>query len=1146
MAEELNKKDIEELRRLIKLLNKDISEVEFESLVKSGKAAKTLLSSLSKEAEALTSDIGDINDGFKNIVNEIKRTNSTTNDVAKSFDRLSSVAEQVKFHQRGISQLSLKEIQSSQTKVAVEKERLRDSISSLTQRKSELQTQLNELNIKKATVGLTDTELKERRKLGQEYEKTKASLNNINSIISGQDELYNGLVTTIGKVKNQIEDSNKLLGLGGNVITGLSESLKTIGLGKLSDQLGIDEAQDKMKSLSQQIIADREREINLQNNIKNLSGEAAKIADQLIGREKELLNVKEKISLIDTLTQRKDEIRLQLEELNAKKASIGLTQNEIKERKKLGQEYKNLKISLEDLGSIKSAKELEDSLERQVEIIKKKKEEVNNVIEAEKKELDTVTATNKQYEGMGGKISVLKTGLTSMGGSLFKNLTDPLTISLFLVKSLVGTFLSADTAIGELAKGFNMTYSNALKTRQELTSIAAASGDAAVNTDGLQQSMMAIGQSLGSNARLNEKDLITFTKLREQAGYTNEELIGMQKLTLATGGNLEDNTKQFLGTVKVLSAQNKLVLNEKQLLKEVSNVSNAIKLSLGGSVKNLAEAAVKTKQFGINLDQADKIAGGLLDFEKSINAELEAELLTGKDLNLDKARLLALNGDIAGASAEILKQVGGTAEFSKMNRIQQEAMANAVGLTRDELANSLVEREALVNLSGIEGDTAKERYDTLRKTMTAEEAAAKLGNEALATQFEQQSTQEKFNQAIVKLQDLMVKLVEGPFGTFLEGLSNAVGLVGDIIAKFGKLGDYLKGLLGEDVAGVLGKAASIAAVGALAGVIGKSLLRGTSFNPLWVKVKGGMGGIGPDTDIDEGLGGGGPGGKGKGKPGGVKRLKQAFKGGGFKGVTKAAGRMLKSGAPKLLKGGGLASLAGGLALDYASSKQFEKQAQLEQEAQLIIDEKEKKKKLEEAEKAKNIGKGLDVGSSALSGAGTGALIGSFIMPGIGTAVGAGIGGVLGAGYGLLSNFGSDDKTKKAGTAPEEMDAESMEDFILRPGQRPIKYNKGDIIIGGTNLDKNLTPTISPSLSLNNANTISSPVLKESTKEIDINVLVNTLATELRDIKTILRDTLNIDKEMSSNLRDSNRKETQITLDGTRVGTAFNVNAYKTQ
>ena len=55
--------------------------------------------------------------------------------------------------------------------------------------------------------------------------------------------------------------------------------------------------------------------------------------------------------------------------------------------------------------------------------------------------------------------------------------------------------------------------------------------------------MMAVGKTLGSNAKLNDADLITFTKLREQAGYTNEELIGIQKLSLVNGKTLEDNTK---------------------------------------------------------------------------------------------------------------------------------------------------------------------------------------------------------------------------------------------------------------------------------------------------------------------------------------------------------------------------------------------------------------------------------------------------------------------------------------------------------------------------------------------------------------------------------------------------------------------------
>jgi hypothetical protein len=34
----------------------------------------------------------------------------------------------------------------------------------------------------------------------------------------------------------------------------------------------------------------------------------------------------------------------------------------------------------------------------------------------------------------------------------------------------------------------------------------------------------------------------------------------------------------------------------------------------------------------------------------------------------------------------------------------------------------------------------------------------------------------------------------------------------------------------------------------------------------------------------------------------------------------------------------------------------------------------------------------------------------------------------------------------------EKGAETLNDFILRPGQPPLKFNKGDILMGGTNLE----------------------------------------------------------------------------------------------
>ena len=111
------------------------------------------------------------------------------------------------------------------------------------------------------------------------------------------------------------------------------------------------------------------------------------------------------------------------------------------------------------------------------------------------------------------------------------------------------------------------------------------------------------------------------------------------------------------------------------------------------------------KKIGLNLSQQAKMARGLLDIESSLEAQMEAQMLTGKQLNFDKARQLALEGDTAGASKAILDQVGGVAEFNKMNILQKEAIAKAAGLEVGELEKSLETRDKIAAGDQMAGDT---------------------------------------------------------------------------------------------------------------------------------------------------------------------------------------------------------------------------------------------------------------------------------------------------------------------------------------------------------------------------------------------------------------------------------------------------------
>jgi uncharacterized membrane protein len=401
--------------------------------------------------------------------------------------------------------------------------------------------------------------------------------------------------------------------------------------------------------------------------------------------------------------------------------------------------------------------------------------------------LEEVTAEiQKQVEESGKLPSRWKTfgmivGKTSK--NIFSSLTDPAII----ITGLVSIFKDLDSGAGNYAKSMNVSYTSALNTRKEMSNLALSTGDSALNSANLMESQVAVGQALGTNAKLNKDDLVTMTKLTHQAGYTHDELMGVQQLSLVNGKSLKQNTKEILGGAQAYASRNKIVVNEKQILKEVSKASASLKLSLGGGADALARSAVQAKQFGINLEQAEKMSQSLLNFEESIESELSAELLTGKDLNLERARGLALNGDAAAAAAEIANQVGSAADFGKMNVIQQEAIAKAVGMQRDELAQSLIDKESLAKLGAEEGQSAQDRYNELKSQGKSEaEIATQLGDAQLAKQYEQQSIQEKFNDSMNQLKEVLVAGILPAFtviGTFLtEHMGIVKALVGLMIA----------------------------------------------------------------------------------------------------------------------------------------------------------------------------------------------------------------------------------------------------------------------------------------------------------------------------------------------------------------------------
>jgi hypothetical protein len=367
---------------------------------------------------------------------------------------------------------------------------------------------------------------------------------------------------------------------------------------------------------------------------------------------------------------------------------------------------------------------------------------------------------NKQkiqdFEDQNQKLSTQTSKYKNIGNALKDQLTKTNLID-FAIKQMVDALINVDKQTGDLAKGFNVTYNEALNIRKELYAMARDSGELTANTKTYQETILAVGKSLGSNAILNAKDLETFTMIREAAGLTNEELAEMQKLTYVSGINLENNVGSLLGAAKITGLNNKILLNEKDIMRDVAKTSKAIQLSLGGQGKSLGEAAAQVKILGMNMKQVEDISSSLLNFEQSIASELEAELLTGKDLNLERARMYAINNDMAGVAREIRKNYGDTAEFAKMNRIQQEAAAKAVGMSREDLAATLTDEKALTGLNGEKRNAAQAALEFARARGMTE---AEIGAKSIDDLRNQMSVQEELNKSVEKLKEVFVGIAQ--------------------------------------------------------------------------------------------------------------------------------------------------------------------------------------------------------------------------------------------------------------------------------------------------------------------------------------------------------------------------------------------------
>lgn len=402
-------------------------------------------------------------------------------------------------------------------------------------------------------------------------------------------------------------------------------------------------------------------------------------------------------------------------------------------------------------------------------------------------------------------------GLSEDSGNVVRGLTSgvsDLARKIPLVGGLIGGLIDGFSALLDLVLGvdnmivktgrqLNLSAEGARSLYRGLAAASQASGDIYMNGKKYLESQLELTQQLGITNNFSAEILRTNVKLKDFAGLEADSRARIAESAQITGNTAEGTVKSVLSQVKALQRATGVSIQYQQAIKELSNLGGYLGLQFAKYPDKLAKAFVTTKALGLELKQLDGMASSFLDFESSISKEFEAQLLTGKDINLSKARELFLNNDLAGAASEIAKYTGDAAGYSKMNRIQQDSLAEAMGMSRDQMADMLKQQELYSKFGVKNREDLLKQVDSLRKAGKEQEAINKAGGEAAYNDLVRASAQEKLALTIEKIKQSIVEFIERSgiiekVEAFVDKLSNPdtikgiIGTIRDTISTFVK------------------------------------------------------------------------------------------------------------------------------------------------------------------------------------------------------------------------------------------------------------------------------------------------------------------------------------------------------------------------
>ena len=295
-------------------------------------------------------------------------------------------------------------------------------------------------------------------------------------------------------------------------------------------------------------------------------------------------------------------------------------------------------------------------------------------------------------------------------GLAFKAALGPIVAILAII---AGAITAALLKVRNLSKELGTSFAQASRLAKETTVAGFGLLGTGQDASAIAGEIVDTFGSLSNVTANNIKDIGLATRF----GAASKDIVTFQKSLTDTFGVSVNQSEAIVENVGKL-AEAEGVAAGKVIADIAANTEKFAEFAKGGA-DGFANAAIEAAKIGSNLSAVLGAADKLLDFESSLTNEFEAQVITGKSFNLERARQLALQGEIGQLSQELASQVGSLGDIQAMNVIERRSIASAIGVSADDLMK--IARGEAVQAEETVQDLQKKTNDILKAGFSKDE-----------------------------------------------------------------------------------------------------------------------------------------------------------------------------------------------------------------------------------------------------------------------------------------------------------------------------------------------------------------------------------------------------------------------------------------